>query len=160
MKARRTSGAVAIEFALVGLAFMSLLLLAMETGWQLVIDAALGAGARAASRFGSTGTTVAAGITPAPPDRNTSIEDLVILNSGNLLQPGRLQIADASYASFAAITGGGASTPGPGNASQVVQYTFTYTQPYLTPVAVAITGQQQMIHSVRVTVLNEPFPSN
>ncbi len=36
----------------------------METGWQLLIDSALGAGARAASRFGSTGTMVAAGITP------------------------------------------------------------------------------------------------
>jgi hypothetical protein len=42
----------------------------------------------------------------------------------------------------------------------VVQYTFTYTQPYLTPIAVAITGQQNLIHSVQVTVLNEPFPSN
>jgi Flp pilus assembly protein TadG len=160
MTPRHTSGAVAIEFALVGLAFISLLLLAMETGWQLLIDSALGAGARAASRFGSTGTTVAAGINPAPPDRNTSIEDLVIQNSGNLLLPNRLQITEASYASFAAITAGGASTPGPGTASQVVQYTFTYTQPYLTPMAAAITGQQNLIHSVNVTVLNEPFPAN
>jgi Flp pilus assembly protein TadG len=160
MKARRTSGAVAIEFALVGLAFISLLLLAMETGWQLLIESALGAGARAASRFGSTGTTVAAGINPPPPDRDTSIEDLVIQNSGNLLLPNRLQITEASYASFAAVTAGGAGTPGPGNASQVVQYTFTYTQPYLTPVATAITGQQNLIHSVHVTVLNEPFPTN
>jgi Flp pilus assembly protein TadG len=160
MKSGGTSGAVAIEFAIVGLAFMSMLLLAMETGWQLLIDSALGAGARAASRFGSTGTTVAAGITPAPPDRNTSIEDLVIQNSGNLLLASRLQIAEASYASFAAVAAGGASTPGPGTASQVVQYTFTYTQPYLTPIAAAITGRQQLIHSVQVTVLNEPFPSN
>ena len=38
MKARGTSGAVAIEFALVGLVFISLLLLAMETGWQLLIE--------------------------------------------------------------------------------------------------------------------------
>ncbi|HME26296.1 MAG TPA: hypothetical protein VKI44_34055 [Acetobacteraceae bacterium] len=150
---------MAIEFAFVGLAFISLMLLAMETGWQLLIESALGAGARAASRFGSTGTTVAAGITPPPPDRNTSIEDLVIQNSGNLLLPNRLLITDASYASFAAVTGGG-GTPGPGNAGQVVQYTFTYTQPYLTPMAVAIIGQQNLIHSVQVTVLNEPFPAN
>ena len=160
MTTRGTSGAVAIEFALVGLVFMSLLLLAMETGWQLLIDSALGAGARAASRFGSTGTTVAAGITPPPPDRNSSIQGLVILNSGNLLLPGRLQIAEASYANFTAVTAGGAGTPGPGGASQVVQYTFTYTQPYLTPLVAAITGHQNMIHSVHVTVLNEPFPTN
>jgi Flp pilus assembly protein TadG len=160
MNARGTSGAVAIEFALVGMVFISLLLLAMETGWQLVIDSALGAGARAASRFGSTGTKVAAGITPPPPDRNNSIEDVLIQNSGGLLLAGRLQITEASYASFAALASGGASTPGPGTASQAVQYTFTYTQPYLTPIATAITGQLQMIHSVHVTVLNEPFPSD
>src|SRR4029077_11041604 len=85
MNARGTSGAVAIEFALIGVAFMSLLLLAMETGYQLLIDSSAGGGARAASRFGSTGTTVAAGITPPPADRNSSIQGLVILNSGNLL---------------------------------------------------------------------------
>ena len=30
----------------------------------------------------------------------------------------------------------------------------------LTPVATAITGQQNLIHSVHVTILNEPFPAN
>ena len=160
MSARPTSGAATIEFALVGLAFISLLLLAIETGWQTLIDAALGSGARAASRFGSTGTKIAPGIDPPPADRDTSIEDIVIQNSGGLLLPGRLQITEASYAGFSAITGGGASSPGPGGASQVVQYTFTYSQPYLTPIAAAITGQQQMVHSVQVTVLNEPFPTN
>ncbi len=159
MSARNTSGAVAIEFAMVGLAFISLLLLAVETGWQLMIDSALGAGARAASRFGSTGTTVAAGITPPPPDRNSSITGLVLQSSGGLLLASRLQFTAASYATFAAVTGGG-GTPGPGTANQVVQYVFTYTQPYLTPIATAITGNQEMIHSVQVTVLNEPFPTN
>ena len=51
-------------------------------------------------------------------------------------------------------------TPGPGIGTQVVCYTFTYTQPYLTPIAAAITGDLSMVHSVAVTVLNEPFPSN
>lgn len=160
MKRARTTGAASVEFAIIGLAFVSLLLLAVEVGWQMLIDSALGAGARAASRFGSTGTTVAAGITPPPPDRNTSIEDVLIANSGGLLQASQLQITEASYASFAAIAAGGPSTPGPGGAGQVVQYTFTYSQPYLTPIAVAITGQQQAIHTVQVTVLNEPFPED
>ena len=159
MNLRSRSGAAAVEFAIVGMAFVALLLLAMEVGWQMVIDSALGIGARAASRFGTTGATVAQGVTPAPTDRNTSIEDLVILNSGNLLQPDQLQITETSYASFAAIaTGGG--TSGPGTASQVVQYTFTYTQPYLTPMAAAITGQSQVVHSIQITVLNEPFPTD
>ena len=159
MNWRGRSGAAAVEFAIIGLAFVGLLLLAMEVGWQMVIDSALGIGARAASRFGTTGATVAQSITPAPTDRNTSIEDLVILNSGNLLQPSRLQITEASYPSFAAI-GAGGGTSGPGSASQVVQYTFTYTQPYLTPIAATITGQSQVVHSVQVTVLNEPFPTD
>lgn len=45
------SGAVAVEFAIVASVLLSLLMLAMETGWQLVIESALGAGARAASRI-------------------------------------------------------------------------------------------------------------
>jgi len=43
--------------------------------------------------------------------------------------------------------------------SQVVRYTFSYTQPYLTPMAMTITGAQQLLHSVTVTVVNEPFPA-
>jgi Flp pilus assembly protein TadG len=160
MKARDTSGAATVEFAIVGLVFVSFLLLAMETAWQLVIESALGAGARAAARFGTTGTIVASGIDPPPPGRDASIVDIAVQYSGYLLLPQRLQITEASYPSFAALESGGTSATGPGSASQVVEYTFTYTQPYLTPIAPAITGQQQLIHSVQVVVQNEPFPSN
>ena len=159
MTAHRRAGTASIEFAIIGLAFLSMLMLALDAGWQMAIDAALGAGARAAARFGTTGATAAQGISPAPTDRNTSIVDLVILNSGNLLQAQRLRIAETSYASFAALASGG-GTSGPGNASQVVLYTFTYTQPYLTPIAVAITGSQQVVHTLRLVVQNEPFPES
>jgi Flp pilus assembly protein TadG len=154
------SGAAAVDFAIIGSVFIALLLLAMETGWQLVIDAALGAGARAAARFGTTGAVVATGITPPPPDRDTSILQVAVRNSGGLLVSDRLQFTAASYANFAALAGGGASTAGPGSGTQVVRYTFTYRQPYLTPIAIAITGNPQMVHTVQVTVLNEPFPSS
>jgi Flp pilus assembly protein TadG len=160
MNVHANKGAASIEFAIVGLAFISLLLLTMETGWQLLIDSALGAGARAASRFGSTGTKIAAGITPAPTDRDSSIEDVVIHTSGGLLLPSRLQITATNYASFAALASHSGSTPGAGTASQVVQYTFTYTQPYLTPIAAAITGKSQFAHTSIMIVLNEPFPAN
>jgi Flp pilus assembly protein TadG len=158
MIACRRQGAASIEFAIIGLAFISLLMLALDAGWQMVIDAALGAGGRAAARFGTTGATVAPGITPAPTNRNDSIVDLVIANSGNLLRADRLQVAATSYANFAAIGGGG--TAGPGNAGQVVQYTFTYTQPYLTPVAATVTGTSQVVHTLQLVVQNEPFPQN
>ena len=154
------SGAAAVEFAIVVSVFISLLLLVMETGWQLMIESALDAGARAATRFGSTGTTVAAGITPPPADRNSSIMQVAIQYSGSVLQASRLQISEASYADFSAACGGGAGTPGPGGGGQVTCYTFTYAQPYLTPIAVALTGQQSITHTVILAVLNEPFPSN
>ena len=80
MNARGTSGAAAVEFALVSLAFISLMLLTIETGWQLLIESATNTGAMAASRMGSTGTTVAAGITPPPPDRDSSIRAVLIQN--------------------------------------------------------------------------------
>jgi Flp pilus assembly protein TadG len=159
MIARGRHGATSIEFAIVGLVFMSMLMLAFDAGWQMVIDAALGAGGRAAVRFGTTGSTVAAGITPAPTNRIDSIVDLVILNSGSLLVAEQLQIVETSYANFAAV-GGGGGTAGPGNAGQVVEYTFTYTEPYLTPIAVAITGASQVVHTLQLVVQNEPFPEN
>ncbi|HTI82956.1 MAG TPA: TadE family protein [Acetobacteraceae bacterium] len=158
MKSRGQRGATSVEFAIIGLVFMSLLMLALDVGWQLVVDSALGVGARAAARFGTTGVAVAPGITPAPSSRTDSIFDLVILNSGNLLRADRLQIAATSYASFAAIGGGG--TAGPGNAGQVVRYTFSYTQPYLTPIAMTITGASQVVHTLQLVVQNEPFPEN
>ncbi|HLY90881.1 MAG TPA: hypothetical protein VKQ27_18000, partial [Acetobacteraceae bacterium] len=86
MIARGRQGAASVEFAIIGLAFISLLMFALDAGWQMVIDAALGVGGRAAARFGTTGATVAFGITPAPTNRNDSIVGLVILNSGNLLR--------------------------------------------------------------------------
>jgi hypothetical protein len=160
MNRARKAGAASVEFAIVGAAFVSLMLLAMEAGWQIVTDAALGAGARAASRFGTTGATAPAGMTPPPTSRTDSITQLVIQNSGGLLQASQLTIAETSYPSFASIGISGTGSPGPGKGDQVVQYTFVYTQPYLTPIAIAITGSQQLVHTVAVTVLNEPFPSS
>lgn len=159
MIARSQRGATSVEFAIIGLVFMSLLMLAMDVGWQLVIDLALGVGGRAAARFGTTGAAVAPGIAPAPTNRTDLIFDLVILNSGNLLRADRLQTAETSYANFASVGGAGGAA-GPGSAGQVVQYTFTYTQPYLTPIAMTITGASQVVHTLQLVVQNEPFPEN
>lgn len=158
MIARCRQGAASVEFAIIGLAFISLLMLALDAGWQMVVDAALGAGGRAAARFGTTGATAAPGITPAPTSRNDSIVELVIVNSGNLLRADRLQVTATSYASFAAIGSGG--TAGPGNAGEVVRYAFTYTQPYLTPMMATLTGASQVVHTLQLVVQNEPFPQN
>ena len=159
MKRARNAGTVAVEFAIIGSVFVSLLLLAMEVGWQMVIEAALGAGGRAASRFGTTGTLVAAGVTPPPTTRDGSILQLVLLNSGGLLHPTLLTITETSYASFAdAMTN---LTPRTERAVPARSYDthFTYKQAYLTPIAIAITQQDFLLHTLSVTVLNEPFPT-
>ena len=159
MTAHGQRGAASIEFAIVGLVFLSLLMLAMDAGWQLVINSALGVGARAAARFGTTGVTVAAGITPAP----TESRRLDCRSGDRELRQsvaGRpLANLQTSYANFAAV-GGAGGTAGPGSAGQVVLYTFTYTQPYLTPIAMTITGASQVVHTLQLVVLNEPFPEN
>lgn len=160
MTRSRKAGAATLEFAIIGTVFVSLLALALDAAWQIVIEAALDAGGRAASRFGTTGSTVPTGMTPVPLNRTDSILQIVIHNSGGLLQADRLVISETSYASFTVIASGGAGTAGPGSAGQVVRYSFTYTQPYLTPIAMALTHSEQIVHRLTVTVVNEPFPSS
>lgn len=160
MTRRGTAGGTTVEFAIVGSAFVTLLLLATETGWQLVVDAALQAGARAAARFGTTGSTAPSGMTPPPASRTAAVQQIVVQNSGGVLLASRLSITETSYANFAAIGQPNAGATGPGNAQQVVQYGFTYQQPFLTPIAAAVLGTSTLGHSVSLTVVNEPFPSN
>ena len=161
MNARRTSGAVAIEFALVGLVFFSLLLLAMETAWQLVINSALGAGARAASRFGSTGTVVAAGITPPPADRDHLDRRRADPELGRPVAGGSTPDRGGELRNFCHPCEWRRERTRTGQRpARWSGTTFTYTQPYLTPIAAAITGDTQMIHHVQVVVLNEPFPTD
>lgn len=153
-------GTTTLEFAVVGSAFTALLLLSIELGWQLVIDAALAAGARVASRFGTTGATVPSGMTPPPASRADAIQRLVITASGGVLLPTRLAVSEMTYPNWSAIGQTGAGTAGAGAAGQIVQYTVRYTQPWLTPLAAALAGSSAMTHTATVVVLNEPFPSS
>jgi hypothetical protein len=98
-------------------------------------------------------------MTPAPVSRADSIVQLVIQNSGGLLLPEHLQVTERSYANFADAIANVHGTDGPGSAGQIVRYAFTYTQAYLTPTAIAIAGAQNLVHSLTVTVVNEPFPA-
>ena len=160
MKRGRDQGTTSVEFAIVGAAFIAFMLLTLETGYQMLIEAALNSGARAASRFGTTGATTPYGITPPPASRADSMVQLVIQNSGGMLLASQLTISETSYANAADLASGTGGTAGPGAAGQVARYSFTYNQPYLTPIAVAITGAKQLVHSVTITVLNEPFPAS
>ncbi len=155
---RDRRGATAVEFAIVGMVFLTAVLLLMETCWQAAIGAALDYGARTASRFGSTGATALPGQPSPPTGRAGAIMQLVLQSSGGLLSASNLTLSEASYSSYAAAAGGTGGTSGAGNAGQVVQYTLSYTQAFLTPLAPLITGKAAIIHQSVVTVLNEPFP--
>ncbi len=162
LRCRRSWTAVttAVEFALAGGAFVALLLLTAEVGWQMAIDLALDYGARAASRFGVTGAAMPPGITPPPATRADAIAQLVISTTGGLLLTSRLTMSETSYGAFSSIGNASAATPGPGTAGQVVQYTLSYAQPFITPLAAVVIGNPTLIHHATVVVLNEPFPSS
>lgn len=148
-------GSSTVEFALVSTLFMSLLLLTMEVCYDLAVGAALDHGAHVAGRFGTTGATTAAGMSGT--DRATTLRDLVVQGSGNLLRPERLQMTVSSYPNIAAAVAGTGGSSGPGTAGQVVMYTLTYSQPYLTPMAAVLAGNDALIHTSSVVVLNEPY---
>ena len=148
-------GTSAVEFALTASIFMGLMLMTMEVCYDLAVGAALDHGAWMASRFGTTGSLTAAGLGTS--DRVSSIAAVVIQNGGALLSSPNLQIGENAYASFggAAAMSGGSS--GAGGSGQVVAYTLTYSQPYLTPIAAALAGSAILVHTSTVVVLNEPF---
>lgn len=157
---RDRRAATAVEFAIVGLAFITLMLLVVETGWQLVIGAALDQGARAASRFGATGSAAPPGISPPPPTRSAAVAAVVVYASGGLLNPLQLTVTMQSYPGFSTFNQAGAGTSGPGIGGQVALYTFAYTQPFLTGIAASIVGANSIVHHATVAVQNEPFPAS
>lgn len=155
LRALGARGMVAIEFAMVSAAFFTMLLLTMEVCYDLAIGAALDFGARAASRFGTTGAVAVAGSTET--SRVASITSIVIQTAGGLLSASNLQMTEASFQDLAGLNSGTPGVDGPGAASQFVVYTLTYTQPYLTGLTVGLTGHAALIHTSSLVVLNEPF---
>ena len=149
------AGVSTVEFALVAMVFMTMLLVTMEVCYDLAIGAALDHGARAASRFGTTGALAL----PGSPINNrlAALQAEVINNSGMLLSAANLQMSETSYSGFGNALGGSGGVDGPGQAGQVVLYKLTYTQPYLTPIAVAVMGHIAGIYTSTVAVLNEPY---
>jgi Flp pilus assembly protein TadG len=140
-------GTTALEFALVGPAFVLLLLLVVETAWQLTIDMALNIGVIAGSRSAITGA-----------DYNTVLSTIVS-TSGGILKQANLALTTNAYASPASFASGGsaAASTGTGSSGQLVTYTATYTQAFLTPLPAAILGCGAITHTAMMIVQNERF---
>jgi Flp pilus assembly protein TadG len=144
-------GTAAVEFAVVGSVFVMVLLLVFETGWQMAADAALHYGALAAARFGVTGQPGTAN------NRNTSILDTVLNVTGGVLTANNLSLTMTSYNGLSTVGETGQGTSGGGGSGQFVQYTVTYQQPLLTPLAALIVNASSITHTATIVVQNEPF---
>jgi len=158
LQARR--GTSIIEFAVVAGAFVALVLLTCEVSYQVTIDLALNFGARAASRFGMTGATAPAGMSPPPASRGAALQQIVINATGGLLQLSRLALVETAYPTVSYFVTSTAGSAGAGGPTQIVQYSLTYTQPYLTGIPALIMGQSFIAHHATVVVLNEPYSSS
>ena len=150
-----SKGMVAVEFALTASIFMTLMLLTFEVCYDLAVGAALDYGTWSASRFGTTGSLTASGLTTT--DRSSSIQAIIVENGGSLLSSTHLQVSQSAYTNFNTAMAASNGATGAGTSSQVVTYTITYTQPYLTPIAAVLAGSANLIHTSTAVVLNEPF---
>lgn len=156
-------GVAATEFALVSIPFFIICIGIMEVGWQLATGAALDHSALRASRFGITGSN-----TPPtwqtqnqqnlPTCRSDNIRWLISESTGSLIKNNsNLLITTASWSGVNG-SGTGTGTSGAGVGGQIVSYTITYTQPFITGVvATRLWGGTGFTHRAFLMVKNEPF---
>lgn len=136
----------------------------MEVCWQLVTGAALDHGALRASRFGATGASAIpasqTGGAPAselPASRPEAVRWLVSRSTAGLIQNNaQLTVTTASWTGLGGFTGNG--TPGEGFGSEIVSYTITYRQPFISGViAESLWGGDSITHRTTIIIMNEPF---
>lgn len=156
---RRRRGVTSLEFATGAGAFMLMLLASMEASLQLATGMALEWSAGRASRFGITGAAappgVASGATPGC--RSAVIPWLVGHATAGFLRDASLTVETESFPDMAQAQAGTPGIAGPGSGGEVVRYRFAYRRPFVTPVAIALTGRAEFVHRVELLVQNEPF---
>ena len=147
-------GATAVEFALVGSAFFTVLLLMMEACWQVAVGAALDMGGREASRWAATGQAPPAGFTATG-----YVSDTILKTSGLPLTSASLAVTVQSFPGFGALTTPGAAKPGLGGPGDVVQYTVVYRSRGLTPLGRALLPLGALQVQFVILAKNEPYPT-
>ena len=85
--ARDRRGATVVEFALVGSAFFTVVLLLMEACWQVAVTTALDAGAREAARWAGTGQ-----VPPAGSTATGYVSKLILTSAGMPLSAASLSV--------------------------------------------------------------------
>lgn len=144
-------GTTALEFAVVGPAFVLLLFIIIETAWQLTVDLALNIGVIAGSRYAITGADYAAGT------RDSTILSTIISTSAGILIPANLSLTSQAYASPISYGAGGSAVASTGSSGQLVIYTVSYQQSFLTGFPAAVLGYSSVAHTATLIVQNEPF---
>ncbi len=146
-------GATALEFAFILPAFFLLILLIIETSWQMAIAAGVDHGARRGARWASLGAAAPEGMT-----RMDRLQQIVLTSSGLPLQGGRLTITPTAFPSFGALATPEAGVPGLGGPDQVVRYVVQYRSVLLTPFARQALMSDILTYRSVFVVQNEPFP--
>ncbi len=152
---RDRRGATAVEFALVGSAFFTVLLLLMEACWQVAIGAALDAGGREAARWAATGQAPPAGF-----NATGYVADTILKTSGLPLSSAALSVTVDSFPGFGALATPGASKPGTGGPSDVVRYTVVYRGRGLTPLGRSLLPLGVLQIQFVILAKNEPYPAS
>nr|WP_256366952.1 TadE/TadG family type IV pilus assembly protein [Acidisphaera sp. L21] len=144
-------GTTTVEMAIIGPAFMLMLMLTLELGYQLTIDMALNIGVGAGSRYGITGQGSADG------SRDSTILSTATSITSGLIDPTQLTVTMASYLTPAAFASSGTKATTTGASSNFVVYTYSYKAYFITGFPAAILGTTYLTHTATVVVQNEPF---
>ncbi len=152
----RRRGSAGAEFGLVLPAFLMAAIGVVEVGWQLTVASTLERATAKASRFGITGQQTRAG---APADfacRSQTIPWIITNAAGRILSPQRLQVTTGAHGAASGMNL--PATPGAGLGGQVVTYSVTYTEPFLSGVWLGLLGgPEHLVHRATIVVKNEAF---
>jgi len=149
-------GSSAVEFAILAIPLVTLFVGIIEISWQLTTGAALDEAVLRASRFGMTGQATVSGEPAQNTCRSQTIRWIITGSFGGILKDANLTVSTGSYGSASGLSGGGLPAAGSGTGGQIVTYTVTYKQPFLTGIWVNLIGAS-LTHQATVVVKNEPF---
>ena len=151
-------GAAAVEFALVGSAFMLMLLAAFEFGYMLFVQSVLDNAARDAARLVRTGQLQSSG------NPSNTFSTLLCSEVGSLIGCGNLVYQSQAFNNWTdaknAINNPVPNPPfNPGTASQIMVVTVSYDYPFLTAWIGNLLGGSGQTAQMQSTVVfqNEPY---
>lgn len=159
---RDRSGTTALEFAIIGPVFITLLLMVFEFAVQLAVDLALNFGTASAARYAITGAVSGTnGSLGSNATNDAAIRTVIVSSTGGLLASSRVMVTATSYADPASYAAGAGQVSGSNGASgNIVVYSVSYDQPFLFLSALrgGVSGSSYSItHQATVIVQNEPY---